>query len=397
MVKSDAKLMTSGDETRRLSRRALFGAAAGIAAGAAMGPVSISAQTDESAPSLGPDGLTARSVYSVDTTSNVLLYSQNPNERIAIGSLVKIVTALVVMETVEDLNEQVQIDDSDTVDITLESNMQLVAGDTLTVSLLLYGLLIPSGNDGAKALARFVGGKISGSDDPETARDAFIERMNAYVKEQGLKDTHFTNPSGIDARDTFSTAHDVVILFSLLMQNEKLRDIVAQPAYQGTSSGPEKRQYGDETTNERLGQSGVIGGKTGTTEEAGACVAFAREVEGGNIVITAILGSAAEYDANNNLTTERWNDVDKLLADMDRAFTWVAPPDDSTMPGLEGEMNVWQVETKDQPNIPMRAGDENSLYQLVLGAPVPPGEQAGKVDLFYGEVQLGSFPVYQAG
>jgi D-alanyl-D-alanine carboxypeptidase len=141
----------------------------------------------------------------------------------------------------------------------------------------------------------------------------------------------------------------------------------------------------------------VIGGKTGTTEEAGACVAFAREVEGGNIVITAILGSAAEYDANNNLTTERWNDVDKLLADMDRAFTWVAPPDDSTMPGLEGEMNVWQVETKDQPNIPMRAGDENSLYQLVLGAPVPPGEQAGKVDLFYGEVQLGSFPVYQAG
>jgi D-alanyl-D-alanine carboxypeptidase len=394
MRKSDAKLMTSGDETRRLSRRALLGMAVGIAAGAYLCPVSVSAQSEAS---LGLDGLTARSVYSFDSTSNVLLYSQNPNERIAIGSLVKIVTALVVMETVEDLNEQVLIDQSDTVDITLESNMQLVAGDTLTVSLLLYGLLIPSGNDGAKALARFGGSKISGSDDPEAARDAFVERMNAFVKEQGLNDTSFTNASGLDERDTFSTAHDVAILFSLLMRNEKLREIVAQPAYQGTSSGPEKRRYAEDTTNERLGQSGVIGGKTGTTEEAGACVAFAREVEGGNVVITAILGSAAEYDANNNLTTERWNDVDKLLADMDQRFTWVAPPDDSTMPGLEGEMNVWQVETKDQPNVPMRAGDENSLYQLVLGAPVPPGEQAGKVDLFYGEVQLGSFPVYQAG
>jgi D-alanyl-D-alanine carboxypeptidase (penicillin-binding protein 5/6) len=394
MIKSDAKMMTSGDETRRLSRRTLFRSAAGIAASAYIGSAAVSAQ---SGPTLAPAGLTAQSVYSFDSNSNVLLYSQNPDERFAIGSLVKIATALVVVENVTDFNEQVLIDDSDTVDITLESNMQLIAGDTLSVSLLLYGLLIPSGNDAAKALARHVGGKLSGASEPEAARSAFHDRMNAFAAEQGFENTHFENASGMDARDTFSSAREVALLFSLLMQNERLRDIVAQPAYQGTSTGTEKRLYGDETTNERLGQSGVIGGKTGTTEEAGACVAFAREMPEGNIVITAMLGSDAEYDANNKLITERWIDVDKLLADMDETFTWVAPPDDATMPGLEGEMNVWQVETKEQPRVPLRAGDDNFLYQLVLGAPVSAGEQAGKVDLFYGEVQLGSFPVYQAG
>jgi D-alanyl-D-alanine carboxypeptidase (penicillin-binding protein 5/6) len=394
MRTTDAELKSSGDASRRLSRRALLGGAAAIGAGVLLPRTPVLAQEEAS---LAPDGLTAQSVYSFDSTTGVLLYSQAPDERFAIGSLVKIATALVVMENVSDLNEQVLIDESDEVDITLESNMQLTAGDTLTVSLLLYGLLIPSGNDAAKALARYVGGQLSGASEPGAAREAFHARMNAFVAEQGLTNTHFVNASGMDERDIYSTAHDVAKLFALLMQNDKLRDIVSQPAYQGTSSGPEKRVYGDETTNLRLGQGGIIGGKTGTTEEAGACVAFAREVESGNIVITTLIGSDAAYDANNFLETERWNDVDKLLADMDSTFTWVVPPDDAVMPGLEDEMNVWQVETKEQASVPLRSDDDNSLFQLVLGEQVAAGEMAGRVDLMYSNIALGSFPVYQAG
>jgi D-alanyl-D-alanine carboxypeptidase (penicillin-binding protein 5/6) len=394
--KSDANIVPSGGNARRLSRRSLLAASAGMFAASHL-PRPVAAQESSA---LAPSGLTAQSVYAFDATTNVLLYSQNPNERLAIGSLVKVATALVVVDTISDLNEQVLIDQTDTVDITVYSNMQLVAGDTLTVSLLLYGLLIPSGNDGGRALARYVGSKISGNDDPDAARDAFVARMNAFAKEQDLENTQFQNADGTDAKDTFSTAHDIAILFSLLMKNEKLAEIVSLPSYQGTSSGPEKRQYAEDTTNQLLGRSGVIGGKTGTTEEAGACVALARQLENGNIVIMALLGADAEYDANSVIVAgsdKRWEDADKVIADMDEKLSWIAPPDETAFPGLEAEMNVWQVETKDQAAVPLRVGGQGSMYQLVLGSPVSAGEEAGKVDLYYGEIQLGSFPVYQAG
>jgi D-alanyl-D-alanine carboxypeptidase (penicillin-binding protein 5/6) len=393
---SDANIVPSGGNARRLSRRSLLAASAGMFAASHL-PRTVAAQESSA---LAPSGLTAQSVYAFDTTTNVLLYSQNPDERLAIGSLVKVATALVVVDTISDLNEQVLIDQSDTVDIRVYSNMQLVAGDTLTVSLLLYGLLIPSGNDGGRALARYVGGKISGNADPDAARDAFVARMNAFAKEQGLENTQFQNADGTDAKDTFSTAHDIAILFSLLMKNEKLAEIVGLPSYQGTSSGPEKRQYAEDTTNQLLGRSGVIGGKTGTTEEAGACVALARQVEGGNVVITAILGADVEYGPDSIIvdgSDKRWEDAEKVIADMDEQLSWIAPPDETAFPGLEAEMDVWQVETKDQAAVPLRVGDQGSMYQLVLGSPVSAGEEAGKVDLYYGEIQLGSFPVYQAG
>lgn len=393
MTSSDAKRLSSGGLAASLTRRHLVGSAVALAAASRLAPVV--AQEDAS---LAPTGLTAQSVYSFDATSDVLLYSQNPDERLAIGSLVKIVTALVVVETITDLSEEVLIDESDTVDITVYSNMQLVAGDTLTVSLLLYGMLIPSGNDGAKALARYAGIRISGSDDPDIARNAFFDRMNAFTQEQGLVDSQFLNADGVDSRDTFSTAREIAVLFGLLMENELLREIVSLPTYRGTSSGPEARVYEDPTTNQRLGQNGIIGGKTGTTEEAGACVALAREDASGNIVITAILGSSAEYnDASELVTDERWSDADKLFTDMDSQLTWIEPPDDDALPGLGDEMSVWQVITREQAPVPMRVGDDQTMFQLVLGAPVAAGEAAGSVELFYGELQLGSFPVYQAG
>ena len=175
--------------------------------------------------------------------------------------------------------------------------MQLQAGDTLTVGTLLYGLLLPSGNDGAMALARHVGSQICGCDDANEARGAFVQAMNDYAEELGLENTRFTNPSGIDSEQTYSSARDIAILFGELMKNEKLASIVAEPAYSFYSVGPEARELPVPTTNQLLGQLGVIGGKTGTTEEAGACVVLARQVNGGiNTVITAILGSDVQYE-----------------------------------------------------------------------------------------------------
>lgn len=342
-----------------------------------------------------PD-VTAQSVFSFDMATGITLYEKDPDERMQIGSTVKIATALVVMKY-GNLSDKVLIDKADTVDITVYSNMQLQAGDTLTVSTLLYGLLIPSGNDGALALARHVGSGLCDCDDRDGAMAAFVGAMNDYADELGLENTRFTNPSGIDSSNTYSSAHDIAILFGELMKDDKLAAIVREPAYSFYSVGPETRNYESGTTNQLLGQLGVIGGKTGTTEEAGGCVVLARQVNGdANTVITAILGADVAY--NNNVIVDgsdkRWDDARAVFGAMDEQFTWVVPGAEGTFPGLAEEMAVWQVQFQDPPAIPYPTVDVTAGYQLVLGAEGDAGTEGGTVRLYYGKDQVGSVPVF---
>ena len=312
-----------------------------------------------------------------------------------IGSTVKVATALVVMKHGNPADE-VLIDELDTVDITVYSNMQLQAGDTLTVGTLLYGLLLPSGNDGALALARHVGSQLCGCEDRNDAVGAFVQAMNDYAAELGLENTKFTNPGGIDAENTYSSARDIAILFGELMQNERLAGIVAEPAYSFFSAGPENRNYQESTTNRLLGQLGVIGGKTGTTGEAGACVVLARQMNGGaSTVITAVLGSDVAYQ--DNMIVEgsdlRWDDARAIFGAMDQQFAWVTPGAEGTFPGLAEEMAVWQVQFNNPPTIPYPTSGATAAYQLILDGSGA-GDESGMVRLFYDQQQVGNVPVY---
>lgn len=348
---------------------------------------------------IDPPSVSAKAVFAFDLASGVVLYEKNPTERMQVGSTVKIATALAVMKH-GNLADEVPIVKSDEVDWNTYSNMQLAAGDTLTVGTLLYGLLLPSGNDGANALARHVGAQLSGSDDPETATLAFVQAMNDIVAELGLRNTRFVNPSGIDDRNSYSSAHDMAILFGELMKDEKLAAIVAEPAYSFYSVGARPRQYEGKTTNQLLNQLGVIGGKTGTTAAAGGNVVLAREMnEGANMVITAVLGADVTY-GNDGMVSEdvRWDDARKILSDMDTRFSWVVPGVEGTFPGLAEEMTVWQVEFRNPPTVPIPTGeDAQTTYQLVLGPPASAGERCGSVQLLVGGSAVGSIPIYQTG
>ncbi len=357
------------------------------------------AGTNGSSRSIAPPDISAAAVFSYDLTSGITLYAKDSDARMQIGSLVKVVTALVVMKH-GDLKDKVGIVESDLVDETQYSNMKLQAGDTLTVGTLLYGMLLPSGNDGANALARHVGGKLSGSSDVTEALAAFVAEMNAYAAGLGLANSRFINPSGVDNASSYSTAHDLAILFGELMKNETLARVVAEPAYSFYSAGPENRQYQGESTNQLLKRNGVIGGKTGSTGEAGGCVVLARSIEGsGALVITAILGSDLAYDENNTITTDvRWDDAAKVFEAMDSQFTWATPGADGTFPGLAEELGVWGLQFRDAPPIPIPTGaDEPATYQLLLVPPAAPADPAGTVAFFFGDSEAGRLPVYQIG
>ena len=338
-----------------------------------------------------PD-VTATGVYAYDAGTGIELFAKDEHERVSIGSTVKIVTALVTVKYA-DLQDKVTIVESDLVD-PMYSNMQLQAGDTLTVSQLLYGLLIPSGSDGANALARYVGGIITGSDDPIAQLDGFVNEMNAFVAEKGFTDTRFSNPHGNDAPNNYSSAYDIAHLGGLLMQDEFLAGVVREPGYSFTSVGPEARNYQKSSTNELLGQSGVVGIKTGSTEEAGGCVVLARQVNDGNsMVITAVLGSDLQYNDVGAITLDtRWDDAGRLIAYTDATFMWLPLTDATTFRNLPTELAVWNVQVEGNPYVPITTADDIlTRYQLALNP-----EGGGSIDIYYDNDRVGSLPLQSA-
>ena len=345
--------------------------------------------------------VTAEAIYVVDATSGIPLYSKNPDERRPIGSVVKIMTALVTLQYVEDPDqEQVKIIESDLVDTAIWSNMNLQSGDTLTVTQLLYGLMLPSGGDAANALCRHVGGIISGvTEHPSIACESFVGEMNSLAAELGLDNSRFTNPDGADAVNSYSSAQDVYLMTEAMMRSNKLMNIIQNSAYQFHSVGPENRLYAKDSTLQPYLNNGIVGGKTGSEELAGGNVSAIREVNGGsNRVVIVVMGATLTTDPTSGESVDtRWDDVNAIMAAMDSQFTWTNPAENGVIPGLSQQMLVWDVTLQDPPAIPVPTGaGVNIAFQMQVGPVVGTGEPAGTLYLYFGETPVGDLPLYQA-
>lgn len=265
--------------------------------------------------------ITAASAFAFDPVTGEVILEWNADERRPIGSVTKVATALVAIEHL-DLDDEIVIASSDMVPSGF-SAMGLQPGDTLTVRQLLTGLLVASGGDAAQALAREAGGRLSGSDDPAAALAAFVTAMNEKAAALGLADTQFANPDGDDDDDAWSTAHDVALMYAALHADPALADLAALPDYAFTSVGPEATPYAAASTNQLIGQHGVLSAKTGSTEAAGGCVVLARTMPGGDgTEVVAILGAELAYDETWTPTVdERWNDAVAVMGAIDAGWT----------------------------------------------------------------------------
>ena len=160
-----------------------------------------------------PVPVSAVSAILVDAESGRVLYEKNPHQKRLIASITKLMTALVAVESTPDLNCVIPIK----AEYQAEgSSMYLRPGEEITLEGLLYGLLLSSGNDAALAIAGGCAGEI----------DTFVEWMNRRAADLGMKDTHFSNPNGLDAEDHYSTAADMVLLARAVLENETLAQIV---------------------------------------------------------------------------------------------------------------------------------------------------------------------------
>jgi D-alanyl-D-alanine carboxypeptidase len=238
------------------------------------GPVDVLA-IDRTAPVVDA---AAYAVY--DLTGDEWLSANNADTTRPVGSLIKLLTAYVVMQA-GDLEKVVTVPE---LDLNIEeSQIGLFPGEELQRDTLLRAMMIVSANDAAKALAVDIGGSEA----------QFVTMMNDAAEQLGLDGTTAANPSGLDADGAGSTARDVIELTELLMQD---------PTFRATVARRDARLHGQTfpATNELLSTyAGADGVKTGSTTRAGFGVIASATRQGRSIAV-AVLGSstdAARFDA----------------------------------------------------------------------------------------------------
>jgi D-alanyl-D-alanine carboxypeptidase len=201
--------------------------------------------------------ISAQSAVLMDQSSGRILYEKNPHEVKRIASITKIMTAIVAIESGK-LNDTVKV--SKRAVGTEGSSLYLLPGEKIKLKDLVYGLMLRSGNDAAVAIAEHVGGSVEG----------FVFLMNQKAKEIGMKNTHFSNPHGLDdSDDHFSTAYDMALLTRYAMKNKTYRKIAGTKVYKV----PDPRGNWDrvwKNKNKLLTEKYpyCTGGKTGYTKKA---------------------------------------------------------------------------------------------------------------------------------
>lgn len=365
-------------------------ASATVPAGSSATLVSVSSTaTRYAAPA--PPGILAAAAYVLDATVGTELYAINADDRRAPASLTKVATALVVLD-LADLDEMVTIERGDLADES-ESRVGLEAGDKLSVRDLLYGLLIPSGNDAARALARHVGESLLSNNDPT---EAFVAEMNRLPKAVGLSNTRFANPTGLDQDNHFSTARDLALLTAQAMDDPLFAEIVGSTdATLPSQVRPDG--YPIATTNDLLLDGTVIGVKTGTTEQAGGCLIAAVDIAD-NVVISVVLGSPVETAEDGSAESPaRFADTRSILDVMQTDYQWLNPLQLDAMGGLGEELGVWQAELPDGTAIVVPSDRADELrYRLLLGPAAEQDGAVGRVLFYVGDALLSEQSVVQA-
>ena len=223
--------------------------------------------------------------------SGRILYNKNAKEQRKMASLTKMMTAILLVENCE-MNEQITIDKRACYIGGSEAGIK--PNDTITAENLLYGMLLPSGNDCAMAIGYHIGGSI----------ENFAAMMNKKAKEIGLEDTNFENPHGLDSENHYTSAYSMALISRYALSYKKIRDVVATKEAT-VNLGSFTKQL--RNTNSLLRTyDKADGGKTGFTNGANRCL-VASASENNLKLIAVVLGSET--------SSMRFNDAKAILED----------------------------------------------------------------------------------
>jgi D-alanyl-D-alanine carboxypeptidase (penicillin-binding protein 5/6) len=207
----------------------------------------------------------------------------------------------------------------------------LVAGDVVTFQDLLYGMLLPSGNDAACAVARTVGAELlkeeGRSGDPSLR---FVEELNRLAVELGLRRTHFQNPHGRDSQGQISCAWDIALLAKEAFAMPAILQSASTRTYRFALQGDYPRSAQIESTNKMLEEDDIFAGKTGSTRKAGGCLVVLTAAKQRRVIVV-VLGSPVSFSPRGFVVPSadrRYDDIRKLLAAVSGTAPRAALPED---------------------------------------------------------------------
>lgn len=235
-------------------------------------------------------------------SNHKVLYANGIYDKVYPASITKIMTAMLALQSGK-LNDTVTITQDN---VTLEDGSQVcgfVAGDQVTLDQLLHCLLVYSGNDAASAIAKYVGGST----------ENFVQMMNDYAAKLGCTGTHFSNPHGLQDENHYTTPYDIYLMLNEAFTYPEFTEITELPSYTVTytgSDGTEKSTTLTATDHYLTGEATapkdvtILGGKTGTTEVAGNCLAILTQNAYGKTFVSIVMGAATKellYQEMNSL------------------------------------------------------------------------------------------------
>lgn len=269
-------------------------------------------------PAAGPPFVTCKAWCVGDAATGGVLFGKCETDRLHIASTTKVMTAWLTLKTAAEdptlLDQEVTF--SARADQTIGSSARVRAGEKLPVRDLLYGLMLPSGNDASVALGEALGGRFApaeGAADPEDSLGRFIAEMNREAGRLGMTSTVYSNTHGLTEDSHLSTAADLLKLTSRALQDDRFRQIIQCRQYgcRVEGKGGYRRNVKWENTNRLLGTDGYLGVKTGTTNAAGACLVSVGERNGRELIVVVLGAAASEarYAETRNLFRWAWTQV----------------------------------------------------------------------------------------
>ena len=337
---------------------------------------------------------TAKAVVVYERISGTMIYSWNADSRVFPASMVKLMTALVALEN-GDLSSKVVISQSALAQVPAGAlSIGLKAGEELTLEQLLYCMMVASSNDAAVVIAQYIGG----------SQERFIAKMNEKARELGCTDTNFSNVHGLHSEQTYTTARDVCRILLAGLENPRFQEMFCAQTYviPETNQSEERKL---KTTNTMMLTSAsehydkrVTGGRTGSTNAAGRCIAITAEANGMELVCV-LMGAEPTYTEDGK-SVLRFGSFEEMAELLDYAFDG-----HELHPMATGGQIMTQLEVVNGANHVAVRPDSSIITVLPKGvdpqtlrwefesstltAPVEAGQSAGTMQVWYEGICVG--------
>lgn len=324
-----------------------------------------------------------------DLTDDKMLFSLNSDVKTEIASLTKIMTVLVAIENISDLDDTVTITNSILNTVSWDASVAgLEVGDVVTYRDLLYATMLPSGADAANALAISIAGSI----------DGYVELMNAKADSLNLGDTHYENVTGLDEDNHYSSVNDVIKLLKYSLNNNTFREIYTTKSYTLTNGLKVSASINFYNKVMDLDTSLILGSKTGFTDDAGYCISIYFKSDDHDLV--AVTLNATRVNDNYYNVKDAVDIVDFVNDNFGYQTVLNKNEAVTSIPVYYSNIDEYDVVTKDAVKVflPDDYDEElvsfkyNGLNELSYKNSID--EKLGTVDVYYDDVLLTTVDVF---